>query len=182
MSRSGGLIPLPGEIQPKDHGFLAWTFDPQSATGGQAPPSGTLYVALLRLNVGALVSNVTLFISTAGVTLTAGESLFGLYTKAGALLSGSADQSGVWTGTGIFTAALTTPQQCAAGDYYVALYSVGTTPPVFGAGAAGDGRVANAILVSPNLRSGFANAGLTNALPANLSAMNAQRVLWAAIS
>lgn len=124
---------------PADHGLVAWTHDPASLRStSNATTSGTVYLCKVKVvNRSTVVTNVIVGIEGAGVTLTAGQSFVGLYNSSGTLLSASADQSGNWTSTGLKTIALSAAQTLAVGTYYVAILSVGTTPPTFAMGAGG---------------------------------------------
>ncbi|WP_327719877.1 hypothetical protein OG381_34380 [Streptomyces sp. NBC_00490] len=124
---------------PADHGLVAWTHDPATLrSASNATTSGTVYLCKVKVvNRSSVATNVIVGIEAAGVTLTAGQSFVGLYNSSGTLLSASADQSANWTSTGLKTIALSAPQTLAVGSYYVAILSVGTTPPQFAMGAGG---------------------------------------------
>lgn len=118
-------------------GFAALTFDPALAQGSIALTSGTVFMMRLDLTAPATISTITVASSTAGSGLTAGQNFAGLYNLAGTQLAVTADQSVAWTTTGEKNMALTAPYAAAAGTYYVALLSNGTTPVAFIRGASG---------------------------------------------
>lgn len=170
-----GLLQYPlstqndGTFTPADHGLLTWTHDPATLrSASNATTSGTVYLCKVKITErSSVVSNVLVGIEVAGATLTAGQSLVGLYNSSGTRLAQSADQSANWTSTGLKTIALTAPQTLAVGYYYVAILSVGTTPPQFAMGAGGSTSV---------------NAGLTTATSRFLTGPTAQTSLPASIT
>lgn len=115
--------------------FVAWNYDPMFlvATGASAVTSGTIYLHRIYLPAGVTISNIALYVNTAGGTLTAGQNFAGIYNSSGARVAVTADQSGVWNSTGYKSAALTASYTPAtSGFHYVATLAVGTTGPVFG--------------------------------------------------
>lgn len=119
--------------QPNDSGYLAWTFDPIAVSGtGVAPTSGVVNLTKVLVPQPISVSNVVLYVVTAGATLTAGQSFAGIYNSAGTLVATTASQSSSWNSTGRKSMALTGgPFTLTPGYYWVAFFSVGTTPPAF---------------------------------------------------
>lgn len=190
-SIESGLLQYPlsnvndATFTPADHGLVAWTHDPATLrSASNATTSGTVYLCKVKVvNRSSVATNVIVGIEAAGVTLTAGQSFVGLYNSSGTLLSASADQSGNWTSTGLKTIALGAPQTLAVGSYYVAILSVGATPPQFAMGAGG------ATTVSAGLTAGTARfltgpTGQTS-LPASIT-LSSQTITsgarWAALS
>ena len=154
-------------FNPIDSGYLAWNYPGVYArTSAPTLTSGLLFTQRLRLPTSLLITNIVLYLCTIGVTLTAGDSLAGIFDKNGNLLGSTADQSGTWAGTvGLKSMALSpSPVTVNAGDIYVGFYSVGTTPPAFQRidtpFQIPDGNVAGSLV-----EFGTANSGLTNALP-----------------
>jgi hypothetical protein len=92
---------------PSDYGYAAWSGDPNSATvagtGGGGIPGGTL--TLRRLSIPGVLSITNLFfnIDVGGTVLTANQCFAGVWDQNGALIGMTADQSGVWNGTGLIT-------------------------------------------------------------------------------
>lgn len=117
--------------QPKDHGLIGWTVDPGVCTGNATSVSGTIYFIKIPVRQAATITNLILSVGAAGVTLTAGQNLVGLYDAAGNKLGESADQSVAFTTVGTKTIPLITPVAVQPGFYYVAMMSNGTTPANF---------------------------------------------------
>lgn len=169
---------------PAQLGFKQWNYDPVNFQAGTVlPANGTLYVQKLYTPVSLSVTNVIYQVVTAGATLTANQNFAGLYSAAGALLGSTADQSTGWTSVGTRTMALTGgPFTVAAGFFYVALYSNGTTRPSMARTGNNIGGM-NGLLSAANSRWASANTGLTTALPATLGAFTATNLaFWAAVS
>lgn len=172
------------DVAPADLGFLAWNYDPSPVAGtGSSPMSaaGTLEVQRLWVPKACTVTNLHVYVQTAGVTLTAGRCLAGLYNAAGNLLSATGDQSGAWVSTGLKTMALTTPQTIAAGWYDVAWFYTGTTGPAMVRGSSY--AFVNGLLTGSALRCARAASGNTTAMPAALGAKTASvQNYWVALS
>jgi hypothetical protein len=173
----GGPLNLP---LPADLGDVAWTADPYLGNASAALTSGTIYAAEFVLRAAAPVAGIGIQIASAGATLTAGESLLGIYDQATGTQQGvTADQSGAWITTGYKPANLLAAiPSLAAGKYWAVMLSVGTTPP--------SPRVAAASSVLSNgaaptlTRSGTAGTGQT-ALPASglvVAAANALPIMF----
>jgi hypothetical protein len=138
VSVTEGLVkppPLsPTGFVPSDLSYQAWTFDPLlGANGADLLTSGTVYVNRVQVPVGITATNLVVFVNVAGVTLTSGQSIIGLYNSAGTQIGISADQSGVWTSTGTKSAALVGgPFILTPGFYWIAFLNVNTgTSPSF---------------------------------------------------
>ena len=116
---------------PADQGFIAWTFDAGVVGGSASPSSGGVRLGRIILRRAATISYIWLSVVTAGSGLTANQSFVGLYSSSGTQLGVSADQSSSWASAGFKQIALTTPYTAAAGTYYVALLTNGTTVPAF---------------------------------------------------
>lgn len=172
------------EWNPTDHGLLAWTFDPGMIQAGSGVTSGTLQIVRLHLRTSASVTNILMHVSGAGVTLTAGQSFAALYTAAGVKVAVTAAQDVAWTTQSLKTMALVGgPYQLAAGDYYVAVWSVGATPPQFTRAANLSAGLLNTGLSAPNFRAATADTGLTTTAPNSIGAQTSSNInLWAALS
>lgn len=183
---AASAIRLGPAMVPADYGYLGWSFDPAFGQGNYAAVSGT--VAGVRLWLPACtVTNIILHVTTAGTTLTAGESFAALYSGANPaqLLSATADQSTNWStgGVGIKTMALTTPQVVSTGFYNICLFSVGTTPPNFARVGSITSLAPNQNLTAGALRAYTADTGRTTSFPASQGAQTGQQfTLWAAVS
>ncbi|MFJ4785136.1 glycosyl hydrolase family 28-related protein [Streptomyces sp. NPDC088794] len=118
-----------------DHGLLTWTHDPATLrSAAERITSGSVYLCKIKIvNRSTVVSNIHYGVVDAGATLTSTQNLVGLYDSSGTRLAVSADQTTAFGSAGAKTAAIT-PQTLAVGTYYVAILSVGTTPPSFAQG------------------------------------------------
>ena len=181
---AASAIRLGPQAVPADYGYLGWSYDPAFGSGNYAAVSGT--VAGVRLWLPACtVTNITLHVTTAGSTLTAGESFAALYSGANpaVLLSATADQSASWNSVGIKTMALTTPQAVSTGFYNICLFSVGTTPPNFARVGSITSLAVNQNLPTGALRAYTADTARTTSFPATQGAQTGQQfTLWAAVS
>ncbi|MCX5537744.1 hypothetical protein OG785_45645 [Streptomyces sp. NBC_00006] len=170
---------------PADHGLITWTHDPATLrSASNTTTSGTVYLCKVKIvNRSTVVSNVIVGIEAAGTGLTAGQSFVGLYDSSGTRLAVSADQSASWASTGMKSIALTAPQTLAVGTYYVAILSVGTTPPQFSMGAGGAANI-NVGLATSAARYLIGPASQT-ALPTSItlgSQSTTTGARWAALS
>lgn len=161
---------FPNGYQAADYGLLAMNYDPVSTTGASTAlnASGTVHVARLAFRRRLRVTSIVMYVQTAGVTLTSGQSFAGIYNAAGTLLSSTADQSTTWNSntTPTKTMNLSAAQDCPPGYYDIAFFSVGTTRPAFlRTGADGN---TNLGLTGTDLRIATADTGRTTSLPATL--------------
>jgi hypothetical protein len=170
--------------EPADHGYLAWALDPGSLVNQTTQTAGVLYGTRLEIRRTLTVTNVVLFCSTAGSTLTSGQNLVGLYNSSGTRIGVSADQTTAWGTSGVKTAALASgPFALSAGYVWVVLVTNGTTPPQFGTGSLFSVG-ANAGLTAAGTR--FASQGTSQtSLPASItpgSWLQNANAPWAALS
>lgn len=157
------------ERQPNERGFISWTQQPESTQSvGTAPPTGSMRLQRHKVRKSTTITNLHVVVLTVGSGLTAGQNFLGLYDSAGNLLAQSADQSTAWTGAGLKTTPLTTPYVAAAGDYYVGILAVGTTPPAFARGHDNSSSFMNGLTASGQHLYISHGAGLT-ALPATVT-------------
>jgi hypothetical protein len=119
----------PNAPQPSDHGYISWVYDPVYTAGSATVNSSGLYLSAMYIRSTTTISNVVIYIATGGGTLTTGENFVGLYNQSGTLLSGSADQTTIFGGTGSKTIALSTVQTVGPGLYWAAVLANGTTGP-----------------------------------------------------
>jgi Collagen triple helix repeat (20 copies) len=121
-----------GEWLPMDYGLLAWPFDPAFMSSTSVCISGTMYLSRVHFP-GGTVTGVATHVITAGSGLTANKSFGCIYDSSLNLAGATADLSVAWTTAGSYKSPLTpSPVNLAAGLYYVAAYSNGTTGPTFG--------------------------------------------------
>lgn len=172
MLHNFGAAAVSGDgLTPAAMGLYGWTTNPHYATASTAPLiSGR--VSFFRIPAWivarAAVLNLYLFCSTAGVTLTAGQSFTALYTGAGVLVPGtiSPDQSAAFGSLTLKQVTLAAPAAVAAdplGFIHLGLMSNGATPPQFRGG---------------NIPAAFINAGIAGASPL-LAGVDAQTALTA---
>lgn len=109
-------------------GFKAVPYDPAVASATFGLTSGTVFMTRVDLSAPGTLNGIVFAIATAGASLTAGQNLVGLYNAAGTRVAVSADQTTAFGSTGLIQAAFTAPYAAAAGPYYLAVLSVGTTP------------------------------------------------------
>lgn len=194
ISISGGL-PSPTQFSgsvapmlPEDHSLIGWSCPLDYARDVSALTvevgAGNLRLSAIRRVPAATITNLHVCVTGAGATLTSGQCLAALYTRAGALLGVTATQHTAWQSTGIKTMALTAPVAVPAGDYYVGFWYNGTTAPNFSRSGLG-GVTAQATFgqVSGNYSAANADSGLTTTAPATLGTQ-AQSLLhwWVAVS
>ncbi|MFJ8301605.1 hypothetical protein ACIQ9R_37650 [Streptomyces sp. NPDC094447] len=171
--------------RPADSSLKAWTFDPATNLVAQVLTTGLLEMVKLPIRTATTITNIVAAISTAGSGLTAGQNWAGLYSSAGTLLSQTADQTTAWASTGVKTMPLAAPQVVAAGSYFVAFVSNGTTPPQMPRGSSlGIGAdLLNIGLTAATAR--YATAGTVTTLPSSVtmgSRTTAARAWWVAVS
>lgn len=171
------------DAQPADNGLLTWTCDPAAySTASQMSGSGTLNLSRVHLPVGATITTLWTFISTVGSGLT--NSYAALYKAADRTLLGqTADQSTAWTSAGAKSMALVSPITVPAGDYYVAFWCNGTTPPAILRGAA-SGAINNLNISSAaNYRWATIASAATTTAPSPLGTLSSgNNSFWAGLS
>lgn len=165
---------------PSDHNLAAWTCDPVNLQASLlALGSGTLQGARFKVNSATLITNLFMYVSTGGITLTSGRCRIGLFTDAGALLSDCGDQSTAWSSTGLKTMPLAVPQAVSPWTWYkVAWYANGLTAPTFARGSNLNAAVLNAGMGPWTYRFFAADTGLTTALPAQMATPSAGDTGW----
>ncbi|MFE2712227.1 beta strand repeat-containing protein [Streptomyces mirabilis] len=181
--------PVAAEISgPQANGLLSWNGSVLDASGSNSLASGTVLLQKIMVPYTITFTNLLYYVGTGGSALTAGQSLVGLYSSAGTLLSGSADQSSSWTSVGAKTIALTTPQTITGGAgvfVWAGILSVGTTMPVVAAFTV-NSTVNLSNIGTTNANSRFASTGSSlTALPASFtpSALTqSARSLWTGVS
>ncbi|MFJ8508640.1 hypothetical protein [Streptomyces avermitilis] len=117
---------------PADQGLKAWSFDPSVAGFSSAPVGGSVYLIRVKLRQAATISKVVLMTVAAGSGLTANQNYAGLYNASGTRVGVTANQATTWTtANNTLSMTLTASYSAAAGDYYVAFVSNGSTRPGF---------------------------------------------------
>lgn len=175
--------------QPADMGYSGWTYDTVDITtsaGSILSTAGVLYLSKIPLRAAEPVSNIDIYLQTAGVTLTASQCFAGIYDSTGALVATSADQSTAWVGSaGRLTMALAgaAPFTVDPPFVWVALVFNGTTGPKFAVSAASSNALANGQTTAAATRYGSVSSGNT-ALPASFTPASISKVSaqwWAAV-
>lgn len=168
-----------------DAGYIAWAYDPSMAsTNTTLASDGVVYTVRLKLRNAALITNVVMIVTGAGVGLTANQCLAGIYNGVGGTLLGTtADQSTAWLTQGEKTMAIAGgPVVAPAGDLVVAFFTNGGTKPGFSRVTNTASQI-NAGLSAANSRFGTADTGRTTSLPATLGTISALGVnYWCAVS
>lgn len=185
---SGHVHPAIGQWMPTDAGYLEWVYDPALIQSGQAAASGTIYLARVNIRDTSIsATNVTLYLQTAGTTLTASECFAGVYNSSGTLVAATADQSANWAtgGAAVHTMALAGgPFTLSQGFVWVAILANWTgTAPQFGRALNNQANQANAGFTAATAR--WATNGTGTTLPATITpASNALNAIewWAAFS
>lgn len=156
---------------PNDHGYLIWSSDPQHCNGGTNPGAGAVrMVKMPRRPFTYTISSVVIFVSTAGVALTANQCFAGVYDSAGTRQAVTADQSAVWNTTGLKNMAVTVPYVVPANaDIWLALVYNGTSCSFSATSiTSGQGDLINAGLSAANYR--FTNGPTAQtSLPASIT-------------
>lgn len=85
----------PNTWLPSDSGYLAWTFDDAQFNGttGSAPSNSNVYLMKIPVRTAISVTNVDVYVTAVGTSLTTNECFIGLYTSAGVLIGQTADLS-----------------------------------------------------------------------------------------
>lgn len=156
---------------PADFAWQAWSADPGLLGATAAPVAGQIQLVMVILRATQTITNILTAVSTAGATLTAGQNFLGIYDSTGTLRGVTADQTTPWGSVGFKSAALTTAiTNAAAGVYYVAFLSNGTTPPTFRASTP-NAALANGSAVGAALRFST-NLGAQTTLPGSITLAN----------
>jgi hypothetical protein len=120
--------------------LVAQNIDPLLMSGaGAAMVSGTVYVIKLTALTSDPITNLLVYVNTAGSTLTSGQCFAAVYDAAGDQLGITATQHTAWESTGIKTMALVSPTttRIPGETLYVALLANGTTGPALRATSSG---------------------------------------------
>lgn len=165
VTASGLALPS-GEVVPADHGYSAWTGDPESIQAATALVSGTVYLRKLRIRRDITPTVLAFSISVAATGVTAGQNFAGLYASDGTRLATVGIDAAIAT-SGVTEVAIS-PGDLEAGAFVWAAIVVNatgapqlhrmsstTTPP-------------NANLTASTLRNAVNGTGQTS-LPATIS-------------
>lgn len=119
-------------------GFIAEIQPATFVAGAGGLGTGVASYAAIGLLAGDLISTLTISLQVAGTALTLAK--MGIYSKTGAQLAVSGDQSAAWmASTGVKTVTLPSPYAVPTTDvYYLAALIVGTTGPSLVRGCGGN--------------------------------------------
>ncbi|MGW5467688.1 hypothetical protein [Streptomyces chartreusis] len=190
LAVGGGLavagVPVNG-VQAADHGFLAWNFDPILSQGANnTNTQGNVFLNAIKFRQARTVSNLHVYVTTAGTSATAEQNWIGLIAPDGTLMA-SASMDTAFTTTGLKTMAITA-QSVTATWYWVAVLPnmTGTAAQLLvgNANGATQGISPNVGLSAANYRcavNGTTQTALGNITPANNTTTGA-KPFWVAAS
>lgn len=112
-------------------GIKAMIYPPELGVNSSQIGNGNICMMRMELLHDTTISNILAISGGAGSGLVAGQNFAALYGPDGTRLGITADQSTAWATAGFKEMPLTSPVSVAAGSYYVALMSNGTTRPSF---------------------------------------------------
>lgn len=171
-----------GMATPRDHGLVAWAYDPANVVGGQPTTNGTIYLMSVYVARPITVSSILWYVHTpVGATPTAGQNEVGLYNSTGARLA-SANVDSAITTQGLKTTPVT-PQTLSPGRYWVGFVFNAATPPSLGRGGDINATLVNAGQAASAYRA--ATNGTGTVLPVSVtpgSNVAYTRALWCALS
>lgn len=147
-----------------DNGLISWAYDIVAAANNTALTAGVVYLVRVTVPAATTITNVVMFVNTAGVTLS--NCYVALFDTSGTRLGVSADRSTAWQSSGTKVNPLTSPVSVTAGSYYAAMLANGTTPPTVQRGVSASS--VNLSLAAPNLRFAQSGTGQT-AIPASIT-------------
>jgi hypothetical protein len=166
---------------PADHSLVAWSGDPAAMVNVSAFTNGTLYLSKVLLRKAATISKLWYNCTTAAVSPVAGQNFIGLFDSSGTLLA-SASIDGNLTANVVHSISIT-PQNLAAGSYWVGMITNASTPPQFARSSGNN--LMNAGLTAANYRFAVNGTGRTS-MPATITpgsnSVSGVISLWTAIS
>jgi hypothetical protein len=166
---------------PPDHGLLAWTEEIGAvANNSLVPTAGTLYLVRLHVPLACSVTNLLMYCTTGGTTMTSGQNFAALFNPSPMTRVGvTADQSATWNSSGLKTMALVSgPFNLAAGDFYAGFYTNAATLPSFARGSNIASAFPNIGLSAANSRAATSSTGLTTAMPTTAATLAASAFIW----
>jgi hypothetical protein len=163
-----------GVPTPRDHGLVAWSFDPATVGGNSEDVvnSGEIYMAALYVSRTAAVSTIYWGVYTAATAPTSGENHILLIDAAGTVVaSASIDTSVASAGAYATTISATT---VSPGMYWVGILQNATTPAKLYRASNGNGTLVNLGISDPALKRFVTNGtGLTSVPTAITPSSNA---------
>lgn len=163
---------VPGQAEPSDHGYKTWSFDPGWCSSTIIGTAGTLMVSRVFNDIPISITGITIYVATAGGTLSnVGVGIWDA-SVGGARLASSVNTNGATTSafqSGSAKVVTFTTPASVTGDFYVGWWTTGTTQPTYT--RAGSQNANNVGMPTTLPRFGTANTGLTNTAPATLGTL-----------
>jgi hypothetical protein len=179
---STGAVFPPGEMQPVDHGFQEWAFDPVISASGALAANGSVYLSRLPVRKAMTITSLWWSVVTSGASPVAGQNWVGLYDSTGTrLVQAGVDASISSTGPKQTTVTATA---LSPGYVWVAFLFNGATAPTLARGSTFE-TTPNAGLATAALRFALNGTGrttlATSITPASNTTNNAF-TYWSALS
>jgi hypothetical protein len=172
-----------GQYGPRDHGLMAWAYDPMAAINSTVLTNGTVYLVRVPIASGGSATKVYWHVATIAVTPTASQNYVGVYDSTGARLATTNVDADI-TSTGLKTTTIASTGLTTGAAYWLAFVFNSATPPALArtSGLAGAGGLINVGLTAATYRFATDGTGQTS-LPASFTpSSNAQGLpLWAAV-
>jgi hypothetical protein len=163
VADAGHVHPAPTWV-PADNGLLTANGPLPAVGGGVVTTAGTLYLQKIWIRQPFTATNLWLQNATVGVGAST-HSFIGIWSSAGALLTGSADIGANFTGSaGPVSSAWTTPQALtvAMGFVWVGwIFNLATTQPAIRTQSVGSSALQNTNLTAANYTTAANGTGLT---------------------
>ncbi|WP_327066885.1 beta strand repeat-containing protein [Kitasatospora sp. NBC_01302] len=172
------------DMVPGDAGLVSWNFPPWASSSNGAGASGTIYYMRVKVPVATTITNIEMWQTAAGSTLTSGQCFAGLYNASGTQVAITADQSTSWaSGTQVEKVIpLTSTYSAAAGYYWIAALFNGTTGPTWPKGPIGSAMNAGwHAYPYPAMVSGAGNTSLPSSVTFSGLSINTS-AFWFALS
>lgn len=189
LNVQGTLFAQSGAPQPSDHGLIAWSSDPASASAAVSVSSGVMYLVAVYLRAPCTVSKVWYGVAAAAVTPTATESNIGFYSQAGTLLGSANIDAAMTPGSTPEGVSLGSPVTVStAGLYYVGFEIVAATQPTFycaNASVVGDRLLSSVNLSGSTLRyatNGASKTALPSPVTTSANTTTNSEPWWVAVS
>lgn len=159
-----------GDASAASHNLVAWAYDPAFQSNATTLTGGTVYLAKMHVTTSTNITKLYWFMSTAGVTPTAGQNFGGLYDSSGTRLVTADADATVAGSTGLVTLTLSSTAVTAGSFYWAALvFNAGTLPTLArGSGLTGSGTACNVGLTAATFRFGIGGTAQTS-LPASIT-------------
>lgn len=179
-------VPVPSTTyQASDVGFLAWTYDPSTATNSTLITNGTVYLAQVQLRYAQTVSKLAVGVTVAASGVTANQNFIGLYDSGGTLRASTAAGTidTPLASAGLLNASVATPYAAPAGTYWVALLCNATTAPTIARSSGATLSIPNSGASAANLRyavNGTARTTLAATITTSSNSATNAITMWAA--